>query len=89
MAAEPALQAGLGGATADHLISIDTVHWPLDQDTGSAKRRPEEGGFAVVPDPGGVEIFVEKLLDLVVHRHLVALAAFLMQTQHQRFPFAK
>ena len=35
----------------------------------------------LITDAGGIEIFVEELLELVVRRHVVALAAFLVQPQ--------
>ena len=46
---------------------------------GLADRRAEEGAFAVLADPGRGEILVDKGFELVVRRHLVALAAFLVQ----------
>jgi hypothetical protein len=38
----------------------------------------EEGGLAVFPYAEGLEIFIKELLELVMHRHFVPLAAFLM-----------
>src|SRR5882757_345490 len=38
-----------------------------------------EGGLGVIADAGRGEIFIEELLQLVVRRHLVTLAAFLLQ----------
>jgi len=48
---------------------------------GFAGGRAEEGGLAVAPYAGGLEMFIQELLELVVDRHLVALAAFLMQPE--------
>jgi hypothetical protein len=77
--AEPDLEASLGHAAADHLIRVDAMHRPVCQPPGSAGRRAEEGGLAVFADAGRVEIFIDELLELVMRRHLVALAAFLVQ----------
>jgi hypothetical protein len=47
----------------------------------SAESRAEEEGLAAIADTGGIEIFVEELLELVMGRHFVTLAAFLVQPQ--------
>jgi hypothetical protein len=57
------------------------MHRPIGQDPGSAERGAEEGCLAAIADTGGVEIFVEELLKLVMRRHFVALAAFLVEPQ--------
>jgi hypothetical protein len=55
------------------------MHGTVRQDTGSAAGRTEEGGLVLIDDAGSVQILAEKLLELVMRRHLVALAAFLLQ----------
>jgi hypothetical protein len=86
MAAELDLEARFGRAPSDHLIGIDTVHGIFRQPAGLAGGRAEEGGFAVVADAGRGEILINEGLELVMRRHFVALAPFLMQPHHQRLP---
>ena len=81
VAAELALQASFCRASANHLIGIHSMHRPVRQHPGPACRRTEEGGLAFLADPGRSEILVEELLELVMRRHFVALAAFLVQPQ--------
>src|SRR6516225_1308364 len=81
VAAELALQASLCRAPPDHLIGIHAMHGAVRKHPGSAGRRAEEGSLAVLADPGRSEILVEELLKLVMRRHFVALAAFLVQPQ--------
>ena len=40
----------------------------------------------VLADAGRGEILIEELFDLVMRRHFVALAAFLVKAHHQRLP---
>jgi len=89
VAPDLSVEASFGRAPADHLIGIDTVHRPIRQHSGSAGRRAEEGGLTAVPDAGGVEIFIEELLELVVRRHLWRLPPFSCNRTHQRLPFEK
>jgi hypothetical protein len=49
--------------------------------TSWLSRRAEGGGLAAVPEARRIEIFIKELLKFVVRRHLMALAAFLMQAQ--------
>jgi hypothetical protein len=50
--AELNLEAGIGRAPSNHAIGVDPVHRLVGQNTGLAERRTEEGGFAVLADPG-------------------------------------
>jgi hypothetical protein len=86
VAAKLAFQSGFGRAAADHLVCVDAVHRPVGKDPGSAGRRAEEGGLAAVPDARRIEIFIKELLELVMGRHLVALAAFLIEPQPPALP---
>lgn len=79
--AELALEPSFGGAPADHLVGVDTVHRPICKNLGSAQCRAKEGGLAALANTGGIEIFVEELFELVMCRHFVALPAFLVQAQ--------
>jgi hypothetical protein len=69
------LESSFGSTAADHPIGVDTVHRLASEHAGFAARGAEEGTFAVTADTGGGEIFVEIGFELVVRRHLVALAA--------------
>jgi len=81
VAAKFPLQAGLGCAAADHLIGVDTMHRLGGQYPGSAKSRAEEGSLPRISDSRRIEIFIKEQFELVVRRHFVAFAAFLMQSQ--------
>src|SRR5260370_40237028 len=80
---------GPGAGCGDHLVGIDAMHRPLSQDPGSADCRAEQGGLVVIADAGRGEIFIEEPLELVVRRHLVALAAFLLQPHPPAFAIGK
>src|SRR5580693_4042465 len=60
-------------------IGIDAVHRLVGEHAGLADRGAEQGGLAVLADSGRGEILIKELLELVMRRHFVALAAFLMQ----------
>src|SRR3954469_23480275 len=85
MAAELLLEPSLGGASADHPIGVDAVHRLTGQGAGSAARGAEEGAFTVVTDAGSHEIFVDKGFGLVMRRHFMVLAAFLVQPHPPAF----
>ena len=55
------------------------VHRLVGQRAGAAGGGAEEGALAVVADAGRLDIGVEIGFELVVRRHLMALAAFLVQ----------
>jgi hypothetical protein len=46
----------------------------------------EEGSLAVVADAGRLDIRVEIGFEIVMHQHLMPLAAFLMSRTHQHLP---
>jgi hypothetical protein len=48
------------------LVRIDPVHRVFRQAAGLAGGRAEEGGLARVANAGGVEIFVEEMLELAL-----------------------
>src|SRR5271168_3207387 len=79
VAAELDLEAGIGRAPTHHAIGVDPVHWVLGQHAGLADRGAEEGGLADLPDASRGQIFVDERFELMVRRHLMALAAFLVQ----------
>jgi hypothetical protein len=51
----------------------------LREHAGFADRRSEEGASSVVTDAGRGKVFVDEGLELEVRRHLMPLAAFLVQ----------
>ena len=61
----------------DHAPGIDTVHRLLGQRAGGAGGGTEEGGFAGIADAGGLYIGIEIGFQVVMRRHLMALATFL------------
>jgi hypothetical protein len=73
--AELSLKTGFGGATANHLIGVYAMHRSLRQHPGSPNCRAEEGALVPIANAGRGDIFIEELLELVVCRQLVALAA--------------
>ena len=78
VAAELTLQASLRRAPPDHVIGIHSMHRPIRKNPGSACGRAEEGGLTVLAHPRGSEILIEELLEFMMRRHFVALAAFLV-----------
>jgi hypothetical protein len=77
--AELDLEAGFGRTPPDHAVGVDAVHRLAGQHAGLADRGAEEGGLALLTDARSSKILVDEGLQLVVRRHLVALAAFLVQ----------
>jgi hypothetical protein len=47
---------------------------------GAADGRAEQGNLFVASDAGGTQVFIEEGFELVMRRHFVALAAFLVET---------
>ena len=85
MAADLAARAEIGGAALDHAIGVDTVHRFVRRRAGAPSRRAEEGSLAAVADSGRLDISVEIGFEIVVRRHLVALASFFMQPHPPAF----
>jgi len=80
---QPSLTLKPASAVRRRTIGVDAVH---RLGAGFAERRAEEGGLAVLADAGRGEILIEELFELVMRRHFVALAAFLVKAHHQRLP---
>ncbi|HEX3522209.1 MAG TPA: hypothetical protein VHT52_08995, partial [Stellaceae bacterium] len=55
------------------------MHRPVRQSPGSAGCGAEEEGLVLITDAGRGQVFIKEMLELVVGRHLVPLAAFLVQ----------
>jgi hypothetical protein len=64
-------EAGVGRAPAHHAVGVDAVHRLVGEHG--------RGGLAVLADAGRGEILIEELFELVMRRHFVALAAFLVK----------
>src|SRR5580704_2161493 len=60
------------------------VHRLVGERAGLA-RGAEEGTFVVIADSGGGEIFIDEGFELVMRRHFVALASFLVQPHPPAF----
>ena len=75
IAADPGARAELRGAALDHAPGVDAVHRRGGECAGAAGGGAEEGALATVADAGRFEIGFE----IVMRRHLMPLAAFLMQ----------
>src|ERR1039458_9260072 len=71
--------AGARSAAPDHEIRLRLAHAPAGELPSPALRRLEEGSLLAGTDPGGFDVGREVFLQVVVRRHLVALAALLMQ----------
>src|SRR6266851_7215679 len=87
MAPELDPEPGFGGAAADHAIGVDAVHRRVAEAAGPAERAAEEGGLAVVTDAGRHKVVIDVGLELVVRRHFMALAAFLMEAEPPALAF--
>ena len=83
--ADPDGHAELGGAALDHPVCVDAVHRRGGERASAADGGAEEGALARVAEAGGLDVFIEEGFELVMRRHLVALAAFLMQTDPPAF----
>ena len=79
VAADPDARPEIGGAALDHPPGVDAVHRLFGQRSGAASGGAEEGSLAVVADASGFDVGVEVGFKIMMRRHLMALAAFLMQ----------
>jgi hypothetical protein len=80
-------RAEFGGAALDHAPGVDPVHGRGGERAGAAGGRAEEGSLARVANAGRLDIGVEIGFEIVMRRHLMALAAFsraLWRTQGNR-----
>jgi hypothetical protein len=80
MTADADSRAEIGGAALDHAPGVDAVHRVFRQRVGPANSGAEQGGLAVVADAGGLDVGVQVRFEIMMRRHLMTLAAFLMQT---------
>src|ERR1700719_3625031 len=76
---QPSLTLKPALAVRRRTIGVDADHRNLGEPAGFAERRAEEGGLAVLADAGHGETLIEELFELVMRRHFVALAAFLVK----------
>ena len=80
-------QPCVGCAPLDHAVGVDPVHRFLGQRIRFPVRAAEEGRPDIAADAGGSNVFIQKLFQLVVRRHFVALAAFFVKAQPPAFTF--
>jgi hypothetical protein len=79
MAADADTRAEIGGAALDHAPGVNPAHRLFSQHAGAAGGGAEQGSLAGVADAGRHDVGVEIGFKSVMRRHLVALAALLMQ----------
>jgi hypothetical protein len=61
------------------------MHGFAVQLASAAASRAEEGAFRLIANAGGANIFIEERFELVMRRHFVALAAFLVEADPPAF----
>ena len=66
-------------APLDHAPGVHPVHQFLSQRAGTAGGGAEEGSFTCVADSGGLCIRTEISFQVMMRRHFVTLATFLVQ----------
>src|SRR5262249_43339067 len=79
VATDESLDARARRAPADHEIHFRLRHAPLGELLRFAPRRPEEGSALLVLDASSFDVSGNIFFEVVMRRHLVALAALLMQ----------
>src|SRR5208337_4699126 len=79
MAPDPDSRAEIGSAALDHAPCVDTVHRLVGQRAGATGGGAEQGSLAVVADDGGLNVGIKVGFEIVMRRHFMALAAFLVQ----------
>jgi hypothetical protein len=72
------LDTGLLCPPLDHPESVIPGKGLRGEPSGFQIGRSEQGPFLVLSDPGRCNVAIEILLEDMVHRHLVVLAAFLV-----------
>ena len=72
--------AEIGGAALNHAPGGDAVHRLVGQGIRAADGGAEEVAFALIAKAGGLYIGMKVGFERVMRRHLMLLAAFLMQT---------
>ena len=80
MTTDPDLHAKPLRPSLDHAPRIDPVHRFFRKRAGTTGGGAEEGRLATVANAGGLYIGVEISFQIVMRRHLVPFAAFLVQT---------
>jgi hypothetical protein len=75
--------AGSLGPALHHRVRVRLRQWPVAELSRAARNGPEQRPFRFIRDAGAVEIRVQVRLERMVTRHLVPLAALLMQAHPQ------
>lgn len=78
-ASDQGLDAGARRAAPDHQIHLGLAHTPFRKLLRLAPGRAEEGSAFVAGDAGGLDVGRRVFFELVMRRHLVALASLLVQ----------
>jgi hypothetical protein len=84
VAADLDLHAELHGAALDHTPGVNPMHRRGRERVGAPDGRAEQGALGVPDHVGGAEVFIEEGFELVMGRHFVALAAFLVEPDPNR-----
>src|SRR5260221_3917965 len=78
--ADARLYAGGFRAALDHAIGVLLVKWFVRQEACLSGRCAEQVAVDVPRDAGRVDIFVEKVIEVMVRRNVMLLTALLVQT---------
>jgi hypothetical protein len=76
---DPGLDAGAARPPLDHAVDVLLPHGLAGELPVLAGRRLEQRRVRISRDAGGADLFVEVLLQIVVTRNLMLLAAFFVQ----------
>ena len=85
MATDVRANVGSLNPPADHAVHIGLPHWLRRESAAQAFRRSKEEALGVV-EPSTIDVRVQVVLQVVMARHLVQLAALLMQPNPSAAP---
>jgi hypothetical protein len=80
VAADQSFNAGRGGPAPDHSVYVRLAHPILGELLCLAKDRSEEGSVLLAGHSGHIDVRGEICIEVLVRRHLVALATLLMES---------
>jgi hypothetical protein len=89
VAADFGLDPGRQRPPTNHAPHIGLHHRPVGQLAGTPLARAEERTFALLRDASRGDVFLKVAVEIVVRRHLVLLAAFLVKTDPAAAPLHK
>jgi hypothetical protein len=71
--------SGIKGTPANHPVNIRLGHWFFRELFGAALRSAEEITFSVLTDPGGLDVGVKIVFQVMVAGHLMAFSALFVE----------